>query len=72
MFSTPIAARTHRCPQTALLEFRSGEPERGRSVLEGVVANYPRRTDLWGLYLDQEVKVRAACGGLGRDCSVFV
>ncbi len=40
----------------ALLEFRSGSAERGRSVLEGVLRNYPKRVDLWSVYIDQEVK----------------
>lgn len=40
----------------ALLEFRAGSPERGRSMLEGVLRNYPKRLDLWGVYIDQEVK----------------
>ena len=29
--------------------------ERGRSVFEGVLRNYPKRLDLWSVYLDQEV-----------------
>lgn len=41
-----------------LLEFKIGEAERGRSVFEGVLRNYPKRLDLWGLYIDQEIKVR--------------
>ena len=43
--------------QTALLEFREGSAERGRGVMEGVLKNYPKRTDLWSVYLDQEVKL---------------
>jgi rRNA biogenesis protein RRP5 len=40
----------------ALLEFKHGSPERGRSVMEGVLQNYPKRLDLWSVYIDQEVK----------------
>lgn len=29
--------------------------ERGRSIFEGVLRNYPKRLDLWSVYLDQEV-----------------
>lgn len=29
--------------------------ERGRSLFEGVLRNYPKRLDLWSVYLDQEV-----------------
>lgn len=41
--------------QAALLEFRQGDAERGRSLMEGVLRNYPRRTDLWSVYIDQEL-----------------
>ncbi|CAG9462427.1 unnamed protein product [Pedinophyceae sp. YPF-701] len=42
--------------QAALLEFRLGSPERARGMFEGILRNYPKRTDLWSVYLDQEVK----------------
>uniref|UniRef100_A0A383V4G5 S1 motif domain-containing protein n=1 Tax=Tetradesmus obliquus TaxID=3088 RepID=A0A383V4G5_TETOB len=42
--------------RAALAEFRGGCAERGRSVLEGLLANYPKRTDIWNVYIDQEVK----------------
>jgi rRNA biogenesis protein RRP5 len=46
----------------ALLEFRLGSAERGRSMLEGVLRNYPRRLDVWRVYVDQEAKT----GGIER------
>jgi len=39
--------------RAALAEFRLGCAERGRSVFEGVLVNYPKRIDLWNVYLDQ-------------------
>lgn len=42
--------------QTALLEFKSGVPDRGRSMLESILREYPKRTDLWSIYLDQVIK----------------
>lgn len=39
--------------QAALAEFRAGSVERARSIMEGVLRNYPRRLDLWSVYLDQ-------------------
>lgn len=39
--------------QTAILEFKSGVPDRGRSMFEGILGEYPKRTDLWSIYLDQ-------------------
>jgi rRNA biogenesis protein RRP5 len=40
----------------AQLEFKYGEAERGRTVLEGVLSNYPKRLDLWSIYIDMEIK----------------
>ena len=52
----------------ALAEFRSGDAERGRALFEGILRNYPRRLDLWSVYLDQAsstVPVAAACTPTG-------
>ncbi|WRX22777.1 S1 domain - like 5 [Theobroma cacao] len=43
--------------QTAILEFKSGVPDRGRSMFEGILREYPKRTDLWSIYLDQEIRL---------------
>ncbi|KAL5741947.1 hypothetical protein ACOSP7_028679 [Xanthoceras sorbifolium] len=43
--------------QTAILEFKSGIPDRGRSMFEGILREYPKRTDLWSIYLDQEIRL---------------
>ena len=42
--------------QTALLETREGSRERGRTMFESILRNYPRRTDIWSTYIDQEIK----------------
>ncbi|CAL5321864.1 unnamed protein product [Camellia sinensis] len=39
--------------QAAILEFKCGVPDRGRSMFEGMLREYPKRTDLWSIYLDQ-------------------
>ena len=39
--------------QTAILEFKCGVADRGRSLFERVLREYPKRTDLWSVYLDQ-------------------
>ena len=39
-----------------LAEFRQGDPERGRALLEGVLAAQLRRADVWNVYLDAEAK----------------
>lgn len=43
--------------QTAILEFKCGVPDRGRSMFEGILREYPKRTDLWSVYLDQEIRL---------------
>lgn len=43
--------------QTAISEFKSGVPDRGRSMFEGMLREYPKRTDLWSVYLDQEIRL---------------
>ena len=42
--------------RTALVEMKEGNPERGRTMFEGILRNYPRRTDIWSVYIDQEIK----------------
>ncbi|KAL3237688.1 Rrp5p [Nakaseomyces bracarensis] len=42
----------------AQLEFSDGEPERGRSLFEGLLADAPKRIDIWNVYLDQEIKLK--------------
>ncbi|KAF5202120.1 rRNA biogenesis protein RRP5 [Thalictrum thalictroides] len=39
--------------QTAILEFKCSVPDRGRSMFEEMLREYPKRTDLWSAYLDQ-------------------
>lgn len=43
--------------QTAILEFKCGSPERARSLFESMLREYPKRTDLWSVYIDQEIRL---------------
>eukprot|EP00439_Symbiodinium_sp_Y106_P075322 s1547_g14.t3 len=38
--------------KAALLEYQTGSPDRGRSIFEGLMDTYPKRTDLWSVYLE--------------------
>ncbi|KZF26527.1 nucleic acid-binding protein [Xylona heveae TC161] len=42
----------------AQLEFRSphGDPERGRTIFEGLLTTFPKRLDLWNVLLDLETR----------------
>ena len=42
--------------QFALLEYSQGEPKRGRTLFEGIITSYPKRLDVWLVYLAQEQK----------------
>lgn len=53
--SLPKSHHIKMASQTGILEFKMGNAERGRSIFEGILANYPRRLDLWSVYIDQEI-----------------
>ncbi|KAJ1668258.1 rRNA biogenesis protein rrp5 [Coemansia sp. RSA 1646] len=55
--------------QFGQMEFKNGEPERGRTVFEGVLGTYPKRVDLWSVYLDMEVKAVTSRGLHASDAS---
>ena len=40
----------------ARLEYTLGDVERGRTIYESLIANYPKRTDIWSTYADVEIK----------------
>jgi len=40
----------------AQLEYQHGDAERGRTMYEGVVSNYPKKIDIWSVYIDMELK----------------
>jgi rRNA biogenesis protein RRP5 len=37
-------------------EFTLGSRDRGRAIFEGLLASYPKRLDLWNVFIDREVK----------------
>ncbi|RKP16522.1 protein prenylyltransferase [Rozella allomycis CSF55] len=41
----------------AQLEYKFGDVERARTLFEGLLANYPKRLDLWSIYIDMEIKL---------------
>lgn len=46
----------HLTAKFAALEFRSknGDPERGRTIFEGLIDTYPNRAEIWDQFLDLE------------------
>jgi rRNA biogenesis protein RRP5 len=45
--------------KAALLEYQYGSAERGMSVFEGLLDSYPKRTDLWSIYIDAHIKAHS-------------
>lgn len=41
----------------ALGEFDNSSPDRGRVLFEDLLENYPKRTDIWHVYVDREIKM---------------
>lgn len=40
----------------AQMEMRWGEHERFTSLFENIINNFPKRTDVWSVYIDQLTK----------------
>ena len=40
----------------AALEYKMGEPNRGSTIFESILKNYPKRTDIWSIYIDMNIK----------------
>ncbi|KAI0361371.1 hypothetical protein OH77DRAFT_1468895 [Trametes cingulata] len=38
----------------AQLEYKFGDPERGKTIFEGIVDSHPKRWDMWSIYVDME------------------
>jgi rRNA biogenesis protein RRP5 len=38
----------------AQLEYKLGDPERGKTIFEGIVNTHPKRLDLWSVYMDMD------------------
>ncbi|KAH9486567.1 rRNA biogenesis protein rrp5 [Psilocybe cubensis] len=38
----------------AQVEYKYGEPERGKTLFEGIVDSHPKRWDMWSIYMDME------------------
>lgn len=58
-----LASHTHvpLITKFAALEFRSasGDPERGRTMFEGLLSAYPKKFDLWNQLMDLEISLYA-------------
>lgn len=58
--SLPKEKHVNLISKFGMLEFRHGTPENGRTMFEGIVNNYPKRMDIWSIYMDMEAKYGGA------------
>jgi rRNA biogenesis protein RRP5 len=56
LLHAPLTSDVKTVSKFAQLEFKSGSPEHGRTIMTGLLANYPRRFDLWSIFLDLEIR----------------
>lgn len=56
--SVPTTQHRHLTQKFAALEFKSpnGDAERGRTIFEGLVSTWPKRFDVWDVYLSLEMQ----------------
>uniref|UniRef100_A0A914VVE1 S1 motif domain-containing protein n=1 Tax=Plectus sambesii TaxID=2011161 RepID=A0A914VVE1_9BILA len=40
----------------AQMEYRAGDSEQGKTLFESILSSYPRKTDVWSVYIDMVVK----------------
>ena len=66
--STPHFSDLKTISKFAQLEYKFGDPERGKTVFEGIVDSHPKRWDLWSIYIDMEA---GQCDLISVRCVVF-
>lgn len=56
--SLPLHTHLNLTLKFAALEFhsKSGSPERGRTIIEGLLSTFPKRLDIWNQLLDLEIQ----------------
>jgi len=55
----------------AQLEFKHGSVDRARTVLDNVLSSYPKRVDVWNVYVDLELKTLARDGDVAAVRRLF-
>lgn len=54
--SLPQRKHIENIVKFAVMEYKMGEPNRGSTIFESILKNYPKRTDLWSIYIDMSIK----------------
>ncbi|KAJ4356836.1 rRNA biogenesis protein rrp5 [Didymosphaeria variabile] len=53
--SVPSSQHRYLTQKFAALEFKHGDPERGRTIFEGLVTTWPKKWDIWDVYAALEL-----------------
>lgn len=54
--SCPLPADVDVISKFAQLEFQLGDAERAKALFENTLSTYPKRTDVWSVYIDMTIK----------------
>ncbi|XP_037545618.1 protein RRP5 homolog [Nematolebias whitei] len=54
--SLPSKESVDMIAKFAQMEFRYGDAEKGRNMMDKVLTSYPKRTDLWSVFIDLTIK----------------
>lgn len=54
--SCPLPADVDVIAKFAQLEFQLGDAERAKALFENTLSIYPKRTDVWSIYIDMTIK----------------
>lgn len=54
--SRPLPADVDVISKFAQLEFQLGDAERAKALFENTLSTYPKRTDVWSVYIDMTIK----------------
>ena len=52
--STLSTLSQHHPSQLGNMQYRQGSIDKGRTIFEGLTVKFPKRTDIWSVYLDME------------------
>lgn len=52
----PLPADVDVISKFAQLEFQLGDAERATAIFENTLSTYPKRTDVWSIYIDMTIK----------------
>jgi len=55
--SLPTKEHVSVISKFAQLEFKFGEAQRGKTMMESILNSYPKRTDVWSVYIDMMYRV---------------